>query len=146
MIIANDYLLLAQQLVAGTTEAEWRSAISRAYYAAFHAARDLFRELGFATPRAESAHQYLWLRLLNCSNLPVQSAGSDLNSLRGERNLADYDLQRTVTQNAAIMRVQIAVNIFQLLDTARQQPVRTQITDAMKQYEQSVLKVSTWHP
>ncbi|MGO9470234.1 MAG: hypothetical protein ACLQVF_39555 [Isosphaeraceae bacterium] len=31
-----DFLAVARQLAAVGTEAEWRSAISRAYYAAFH--------------------------------------------------------------------------------------------------------------
>jgi hypothetical protein len=34
----HDFLALSRQLVRGTTQAEWRSAISRAYYAAIHVA------------------------------------------------------------------------------------------------------------
>ena len=33
----RDFLAVARALAAGTTEAEHRSAVSRAYYAAFHA-------------------------------------------------------------------------------------------------------------
>lgn len=47
----QDFLNLSNQMAAGATEAEWRTAISRAYYATFHAARDLLRELGFTVPR-----------------------------------------------------------------------------------------------
>jgi hypothetical protein len=32
----RDFLPLAARLAGGTTEADWRSAVSRAYYAAFH--------------------------------------------------------------------------------------------------------------
>jgi uncharacterized protein (UPF0332 family) len=53
----RDFLPLATQLAGGTTEAEWRSAVSRAYYAAFHVARRLLSELGFTVPRADRAHQ-----------------------------------------------------------------------------------------
>ena len=43
----RDFLTLANSLAAGTTEAAWRSAVSRAYYAAFHSTRMLHRDLGF---------------------------------------------------------------------------------------------------
>jgi uncharacterized protein (UPF0332 family) len=40
----RDFLALAMQLAGGGSEAEWRSATSRAYYAAFHVARELLGE------------------------------------------------------------------------------------------------------
>ena len=59
MIDGRDYLTLAKTWITGASEAEWRSAVSRAYYAAFHEARDLLRNLGFAVPRGDQAHAYL---------------------------------------------------------------------------------------
>ena len=59
----RDFLLLATTLAAGSTEAEWRTAVSRAYYAAFHGACDLLFLCGFSVLRAEQAHAYLSLRL-----------------------------------------------------------------------------------
>jgi len=59
----RDFLPLATRLAEGTTEADWRSAVSRAYYAAFHVARRLFFDLKFTVPRADRAHQYLVFRL-----------------------------------------------------------------------------------
>ena len=73
----RDFLQLAVVLAGGTTEAEWRSAVSRAYYAAFHVARDLLISCGFAAPRGEQAHAYLWLRLSNADDADVEDAGSD---------------------------------------------------------------------
>jgi len=55
----RDFLALADQLASGGTEAEWRSAISRAYYAAFHVARELLQDLRFSVPHADRAHAYL---------------------------------------------------------------------------------------
>src|SRR5438477_485799 len=37
----RDFLSLAARLAADVTEADWRAAVSRAYYAAFHVARQL---------------------------------------------------------------------------------------------------------
>jgi uncharacterized protein (UPF0332 family) len=35
----RDFLALAARLAGDATEADWRTAVSRAYYAAFHVAR-----------------------------------------------------------------------------------------------------------
>ena len=83
MIVGQDFLDLAKKWVAEPTEAEWRCAVSRAYYATFHQARQYLSDLGFVVPRADQAHAYLWRRLSNCGNSQVQTAGSDLNALRG---------------------------------------------------------------
>src|SRR5207244_3604565 len=78
----RDYLTLAATLANGPTEAEWRSAVSRAYYAAFHVGCELLRDLGFIVPRADRAHAYLWLRLANSAHRDVNDAGFDLKHLR----------------------------------------------------------------
>ena len=142
----RDFLTLAATLAAGSTEAEWRSAVSRAYYAAFHVGCELLRDLAFRVPRADRAHAYVWLRLANSSDPDVQNAGQDLNNLRGERNTADYNAYRTLGSVAATQHVQTTEEIIRVLDAAAHDPTRTQMTDAMKVYERDVLKDVTWHP
>lgn len=142
----RDFLTLAATLAAGSTEAEWRSAVSRAYYAAFHVGSDLFRGLGFTVPRADRAHAYLWLRLANCGHPDVRNAGVNMNQLRQERNWADYDAHRRMTQAATAKDVQTAEEIVRTLDAAILEPTRTRITDAMRIYERDVLKEVTWQP
>jgi uncharacterized protein (UPF0332 family) len=146
MIAGKDFLTLAEIWITGAGEAEWRSAVSRAYYAAFHEARQLLRGLGFAVPRGDQAHAYLWLRLSNCGEPQLQLAGNELNRLRRERNRADYDVDQTVAHADALLQVQAARRIIQTLDTAKAEPARTQITDAMKIYERDVLRNVTWQP
>jgi uncharacterized protein (UPF0332 family) len=87
----RDFLVVASQLGGGATEAEWRSAVSRAYYAAFHVARRLLFDLKFTIPRADRAHQYLVFRLSNSGEPAIEQAGRDLDTLRRLRNRADYD-------------------------------------------------------
>jgi uncharacterized protein (UPF0332 family) len=140
-----EFLSLAQMLVADRSEAAWRSAVSRAYYAAFHRARELLEDLSFAVPRGERAHGYLWLRLSNCGDPQLQTAGTGLNSLRQDRNRADYDLQRPMTQANATRSVKAAEFIIQQLAKAATGPDRTLITDAIKVYERDVLQEVTWH-
>ena len=92
MIRARDLLNLAESLSRGATEAEWRCAVGRAYYAAFHQARDMLQALGFQIPRAELVHAFLWKRLRSCGQSSVGRAGSKLHELRSVRNRADDDV------------------------------------------------------
>ena len=142
----REFLTLARQLALASNEAAWRSAVSRAYYAAFHVAKQLLEDLGFAVPRADRAHGHVWLRLSNCGDLEVQDTGTDLNELRSDRNMADYDLARPL--RLAVMRNQLlsAADIIRVLETASLDPTRTAITNAMKVYERDVLHDVTWHP
>jgi uncharacterized protein (UPF0332 family) len=140
----RDFLGVANSLLAGSTEAAWRSAVSRSYYAVFHATRVLFRDLGFQTPRADQAHAYLWLRLSNCGDAHLQIAGQRLKDLRGERNRADYDIDVVMLRANAATHVREADQLILLLDAGRVEPVRTQIRSAMRTYERTVLGVVTW--
>jgi uncharacterized protein (UPF0332 family) len=142
----RDFLLLANRLAAGPAEADWRTAVSRAYYAAFHVAHGLLTDLNFTVPRADRAHQYLVYRLSNSGEAVVEQAGRDLDTLRRLRNRADYDEFPALTQAQAAAAVQMTANIIQALDDARREPVRTSILDAMKVYERDVLHDVTWHP
>jgi uncharacterized protein (UPF0332 family) len=142
----RDFLPVARQLAAGTTEAEWRTAISRAYYACFHVARRLLTDLGFTVPRADRAHHYLAFRLSNSGEPAVEQAGRDLETLRRVRDRADYDETPAVPQPQAGAGVQLAEGIIQALDAARPELTRTQVRDAIKVYERDVLHDVTWHP
>jgi len=146
MMDARDFLTVADKLAAGSTEADWRSAISRLYYATFHVARDLLGDLGFFVPRADRAHGYFHLRLANCGNPQVAWAGVVMNNLRSLRNQADYDLGRRFAQAQVLGFLPVARQIIQALEAARNEPTRTQITDAMKVYERDVLRDVTWRP
>jgi len=143
---ARDFLTLAGRLAAGTEEAEWRTAVSRAYYATFHIARAFFHDLGFRVPREERAHKYLSFRLMNAGNPDAAFAGTQLDRLRGDRNAADYDLTRPIHAAQAVRLVQLAEEIVDRCDALRHDPVRKEITDAMKEYERTVLGEVTWQP
>ena len=146
MIQPEELQALADALVQGGGEVDHRAAVSRAYYAAFHKARRLLRGLGFRVPHGDQAHAYLWLRLLNCGDAQTELAGSNLNALRRDRNFADYDVDLSLTQATAARQVGTARLIIQQLDAAALEPTRTNITDAMKLYENNVLKQVTWTP
>jgi uncharacterized protein (UPF0332 family) len=141
----RDFLDVAGEWATGAREAEWRSALSRAYYAAFHVAGALLEASGFAVPQVEGAHAYLWLRLSNAGHPDVQQAGSNLRALRGLRNWADYDLSRPFPQALAIKEVAQTVVIIALLDDLRNTPiVLARVIDAIRVYERDVLREVTF--
>ncbi len=147
MMDPHDYLEVAWSLLEGSREAEWRSALSRAYYAAFHIARQLLTQCGFAVPRGDQAHAYLWLRLSNAGHPDVHYVGTKLNDLRKARNRADYELEHSVDAASALEKVQAAADIIELLDdVAKETAILAQITEAMKNYERDVLRDVTWRP
>jgi uncharacterized protein (UPF0332 family) len=140
-----EFLDLASEWAVGSREGEWRSSISRAYYAVFHVARDLLTQVGFQVPAASASHQYLYQRLNNCGEPTVQKAASLLNNLRNERNFADYDLGTPVDEQRAIEAVNDAVTVNTALVALISTPaLLAQATQAMRDYERQVLGFVTW--
>lgn len=140
----RDFLAAARRQAAGSQESDWRSAVSRAYYAAFHVARDLLAALRFQVPWADRAHNYVYVRLNNGGDPGVVKAAAALFDLRRNRNRADYDIRATFPANNAAQAIGDAELVLQTLDnlTAAE---RTSITDAMKLYEQAIGDVN-WTP
>ena len=137
---------VADRLLEGETEADWRSAVSRAYYAAFHVGRQLLLDCGFRLPRGEQSHAAMSLRLGNADYPEVVDAGRDLSELRSMRNVADYDLDMFFHHTRANALVIIAGKIVEVLQlVAKEVVVRAKITDAIQAYERDVLRQVTWH-
>jgi uncharacterized protein (UPF0332 family) len=140
------FLALARTLAADSTEAAWRTAVSRAYYAAFHVTKQLMGELGFKVPPDASGHRYLIHRISNCGDSNVAVAGQSLDDLRRQRTSADYQLHLLQRKGNAQAAVDLADRIIQSLNSARQNPTRTRITEAIKIYERDVLQNVSWQP
>jgi uncharacterized protein (UPF0332 family) len=143
----RDFLDTADDLAAGARESDWRSAVSRAYYAAFHTGRALLRQIGFPVPDADSGHQYASRRLAGAGRPDISRLGNDLAHLRGLRKRADYDLHRPLDQAEAIDLVQAAREIIDLLEQVAATPhVRDAIRDAMRAHERDILHEATYRP
>lgn len=140
----RDFLPVAEALAQGDSEAEWRSASSRAYYAAFHVACEFLATLGFQVPRMERARAFAWLRLSNASSVEVVKAGQALNGLRSDRNVADYNGDKPFPSGRAESDVETAKLILKAFDDAFDEPARTLVLQAVKIYERDVLKEVTW--
>ncbi len=142
----RDFLDQAGEWVSGVNEADWRSSVSRAYYAAFHVGRGLFADTGFTVPNGPNSHGYVWLRLANAGRAEIVQIGNALNSLRGLRNRADYDLRQAFLETQGVAGVGMAEDIIRILDELTATPeILLQVVEAIRAYERDVLGEVTWH-
>lgn len=119
----EEFLTLATELASGATESHYRSAVSRAYYGAFHIARRLLKDVGVHLPKGEQVHAKATYYLQDCGEANAGEAADDLETLRNERNRADYDLDRTVyQQRVAETQVRKAQQIAAALQKCRSGP------------------------
>ena len=112
----REYLELARELsgLRGSSysqEAAERSAVSRAYYAAFCWARNYAeKSLGFKPKRDPRDHVELRDHLRNQG---YPELASDLNKLRGWRNACDYDDQVSQLHQQVSCSIKVADKIIQ---------------------------------
>jgi uncharacterized protein (UPF0332 family) len=95
-MIAEEFLQLANRLSLGQKSgpADFRTAISRAYYAVYHLARKfLNEEMGFHCARRDQEHQWIQRHFLNCSaGSAASEIGRHLQNMHEDRKCADYEL------------------------------------------------------
>src|SRR4051812_14084962 len=89
---AHEFLQCASKLLAIGTPSANRSAVSRAYYGAFHVAKALLEAYGFRFPYSDRSHGEVKRLLLWSDDKQVTDAASLLSDLRTMRNRADYEL------------------------------------------------------
>lgn len=142
----REFMHAAELLADEGSEGCARSAVSRAYYAAFHVGRDFLEQTGFTAPRADRAHAFVFLRLSNAGDFDVVDAGQRLNQMRAWRNKADYDPRRKVSQSDAERAIIEANDIIAVIDSALKGTQRSQIVETIKAYERDILKEETWRP
>ena len=141
----DEFLVIAGESATGARQGDWRTAASRAYYAAFHVARNLLRGAGFAVPAAHLAHNYLDARLLNSGHPDVQAAAGLFHRLRRWRNEADYDLHLVFSEERGVRSVNQALDVVRTLRDLQNEPtVLAQVVDAIRDYEHDIGE-ETWH-
>jgi uncharacterized protein (UPF0332 family) len=142
MISPNDLLLQADRLLAANTEVDRRTAVSRAYYGAYHVAREfLTQRCGVVLSKGADVHRAMQLCLQNSQNDLLRDAGIRLESLRTERNRADYDLTDSRFNDTVRVRIQLqrAREILSKLAEAEKDAVSFQ--QAVRNYASGVLKL-----
>ncbi len=120
----RDYLRLAEDLCKQDTEAHYRTAISRAYYAIFNVLK-----IKANYKKVDGAfHQNFinelrnpddkMLDKLNISFTDLVAIGGSLDVLRRERNVADYDGLQRFDEKRATENIAKVKAIFQIYEEA----------------------------
>ena len=135
----DDFIVVAKDLSAGSNEAHWRSAVSRAYYGAFHAALQLLVSFGVAFPKTSSAHDKVSQCLQNCKSGALEEARRILASLRDKRNVADYRLddKRLSVREAIDFELGRTDEVLAVIQSARQNPGA--VRKSIRSYARSIL-------
>jgi uncharacterized protein (UPF0332 family) len=139
-MIGDEFISLAGKLCVnphvGDAEARYRTAVSRAYYGAFHLAVDfLENELGESVARNYLAHQFVYRGLFGCGDDDARHAARLLNDLRAMRNDADYDSDeaRFRIQATAEESVVNAHDVRSSLDACRKTCQDETVREGLKQ-------------
>jgi len=112
----RGFVACAERLSQSPDEADLRSAVSRAYYGAFHQVRALLSECGVQLPKTEQVHVKMEYCLRGCGEPIAAHAGQQLERLRAKRKAADYELDDTRYITVAAVQSEI-VRALDILET-----------------------------
>jgi uncharacterized protein (UPF0332 family) len=138
----TDFIALAGRLAAvpAANEATYRTAVSRAYYGAFHVARSFLVELGFQPLGNANVHGFV-RRYLSGSDQPETAlAAAELGDLQMARNRADYKLDDpdVGSRAYAMVSVERAHRVVAALENCRPHEARDSIRQAIAEYERKI--------
>ncbi len=88
----REFLVVARETVRGRTEAHWRAAAGRSYYALMLELRGAFARWGLTIPSPVFVHQITLQRTFASTDQDIKQIGRWLEELRRVRGLSDYDL------------------------------------------------------
>ena len=116
----KEFLTFAENIhaepdVPGPREAALRSAVSRAYYAAFRAALELGVQNGFSPSRTGDDHSKIreYFRNANPKSTTKQDISTQLGRLHDLRRQADYDnTLRQKPENMTFYAIGMAKKVF----------------------------------
>ena len=106
------YIYLADELLGGTDESSYRSAISRAYYGVFCIARD---RKGYQIYKRADVHSKVIAEYTASNDEDERLIGWYLNDLRKARNFADYKTDGVITKNTAKIMIDSAKSILEFM-------------------------------
>jgi len=110
------YLGVARSLASQKSDdAAMRSAVSRAYYAAFGVAAAQMRIEGKTVPSTGEAHQVLWKYFESASDKFRRKIGQDGRRLKYRRTTADYDGSRPISSSEVVDSLRSAESLIRFI-------------------------------
>ena len=120
----QEYLNLSDGLVTMTLESAKRSAISRAYYAAFHKAEGLYRHYNptYASTDNSQTHYVVWKWFESHSSRNYKKVGVAGFNLKRQRETANYRDEYPGIEQQATYQVARAKGIIADLNSISSPP------------------------
>lgn len=134
----DDLIGLAGHLIVnkayGESEARYRSAVSRAYYGAYHLVASFLKELGVTLKENHTGHQEAYEKLFKTGQTDAVAAARLLQDLRHARNDADYKLHinKFKSMQNAKNDVEMAGDCQQCIERCKQEPALSEIRASLK--------------
>jgi hypothetical protein len=138
------FLDLAKVLKGGTASAEMcRTAIGRAYYAAFNVGIEALKAIGIQPSQNPSGHGELRNCLGACNDPELRRANARLGNLHSRRIRADYDLSDPVVERRAEADTACheANEVIDLLNKLKHDASKASARDEMKRYARDILRL-----
>lgn len=134
----DAFIRLAGKMAAqsSTDEAALRTAVSRAYYGAFHIARQFLEELGVSTVANAQIHGFVRHCLIGSGDAELQQAGSLLSTLHTDRIRADYrlHLQQFASLDEVRGSIESADRVRAILENSQRSDSREALRAAIESY------------
>lgn len=137
----SEFRDTADRLARGSTEGDWRSAISRSYYAVFHHFRSFLLSQGLDLGRSGQSHFNLYSGLLNCGFPPVGAIASRIDSLREARVRADYEMGPSIGPHEARAALQEADDVIAAFQSLLATIPTADVTDGARRHLRAIGRI-----
>jgi len=103
---AIRFLDTADNLKNSSHEADFRTSISRSYYAIFNLVIEMLRKekVGIGRRQTHNLHNFF----SNCKSVDVKAIGKNISTLQHERIIADYKLSEKIKKTHAGINYRLA--------------------------------------
>jgi uncharacterized protein (UPF0332 family) len=135
-----DFLNFAKDLLKNDKPINYRTAINRSYYAAYHVAVNLLEKSDVPIPKSGSGHGVVRRYLGNCGIKVIEEAQSKLSNLYSDRIKADYKLTNKAVEKKAnaIKAIYSSENIITTFDKYNSKGNRKKMSEGIKDYLQKI--------
>ena len=134
----KEFQYLASGLVEknGAFPSEYRTAISRSYYAVYNLGINLLKEMGFPIPKNSEAHKQVYYHFNNSGDSKLIEVATKIDDLRTQRNHADYHLDRNDVEKKhnAKIHVHSADRLIKTMEKQCTGENRSQIIKSIKNW------------
>jgi hypothetical protein len=140
----RDFNQVAINIIMGrpaTGPAAYRTAISRAYFAAMNVAANVLSRIGHSPGKADGNHKKIVIYLQQTGDAQLMRTGGMIDILRRKRNEADYDMANAIIESPLTARsaAETAREAMNYLDEFVADPARQRsAADAIAEYKAKI--------